>query len=240
MLVCVTAGYSAEHKSISIVTGDYLPFSGERLKDGGPLSVITTMVFKNLGYSVKISYVPWLRCEYMIQKNIAWGAFPYTKTPERLLKYNYSDPLITSKYFLYYYENPKFKNMKYEKITDLLSYKVGAVAGYFYEYDFKKYGIKGIYSLTEEISFTVLKEKRIEIFPCDENVANYIISKNYPDEKDKFEKVKGQFGTFDFGIISSKDYPDGVKIINEFNMEYRRLLANGKIKEIFKAYNISD
>jgi len=69
----------ASDKDLYLVTGDYPPFSGIQLPQGGMTTEITVKAFKEMGYQAQIDYQPWKRGFTNTRKLLYFGTFPYVK-----------------------------------------------------------------------------------------------------------------------------------------------------------------
>ena len=104
-------------------------FLSEKKKESY-LTEVLREVAREMGVTFRIDFLPWKRCELMVEKGHAWAAVPYVRTPEREEKFYFSDRLYAVAVKLFYY------GLDLEKIQfdycgpgDLKGYSVGGVIG---------------------------------------------------------------------------------------------------------------
>lgn len=87
---------SINAEPIHLVTGNnYSPFTGETLPGGGTITQVIKRVFKEMGYEVNVSYLPWKEGYEATKQQQFFATFPYNKNRERLEHFHYSEPIIT-------------------------------------------------------------------------------------------------------------------------------------------------
>lgn len=108
--VCMLMAGGAFAQKVAFSTGEWAPYSGEKLPGQGLVTEIVNAGAKKAGLVPEYSWVgdAWLRCEEAVKTGTAFATFPYSKTDERVKLYDYSDPLITGKSIIYYLNPYKF------------------------------------------------------------------------------------------------------------------------------------
>ena len=150
VLVLLSASICAEAKVV-IVTGDWPPYTSEKMEGYGFLSKIVSAAFKEAGIEIEYQFYPWLRCEKNIKEGKAYAAFPYIITDERKAIYDFSDPLGKSSFKFFYLKSNVKSDVVWEKYEDLKKYKVGGTAGYWYEKTLTDAGIKLDLAVSDEL-----------------------------------------------------------------------------------------
>jgi len=123
-LILVLSGNSlAEDTSVLFVTGEWAPYTSEKLPGYGASTELISAVCKAGGIKPEYKFNPWKRTEMMVDRGMAFAAFPYALTENRKKKYYISDPLYYgADYFIYYVNNPgTSKPVKYRHIEDMIS-----------------------------------------------------------------------------------------------------------------------
>ncbi|UDN23454.1 substrate-binding periplasmic protein [Aeromonas veronii] len=79
---------------LSLVTGDFSPYSGPGLPDGGQSTRLVTTLLREAGYDeLKVDYLPWNRGYELVRNGLASATFPYAWTRERAKLFYYSAPI---------------------------------------------------------------------------------------------------------------------------------------------------
>ncbi|WP_421252083.1 substrate-binding periplasmic protein [Aeromonas sp. 600724] len=79
---------------LSLVTGDFSPYSGAGLPDGGQSTRLVTTLLREAGYDeLKVDYLPWNRGYELVRNGLASATFPYAWTRERAKLFYYSAPI---------------------------------------------------------------------------------------------------------------------------------------------------
>ena len=86
---------------VSIATGDYPPFVGEKEYKQGVTAAIVAAVFKSQGYEFEFKFLPWKRGYIEAGDGIHIGTFPYLKNAEREAAFLYSEPLYADHFRLF-------------------------------------------------------------------------------------------------------------------------------------------
>lgn len=104
---------------IIILTGEYPPYSSQLIPGNGIAVEIVKKVCEVANLNCSLQFLPWLRCEYLVENGKAFAAFPYAYSDERKEKYFYTEPLyyLTESHFFYF-----DKKLNYQKEITLKRY----------------------------------------------------------------------------------------------------------------------
>ncbi len=79
---------------LSLVTGEFSPYSGAALPDGGQSTRLVTTLLHEAGYDeLKVDYLPWSRGYELARNGVASATYPYAWTRERAKLFYYSAPI---------------------------------------------------------------------------------------------------------------------------------------------------
>ena len=79
---------------LSLVTGEFSPYSGAALPDGGLSTRLVTTLLREAGYDeLKVEFLPWNRGYELTRNGLASATFPYAWTRERAKLFYYSAPI---------------------------------------------------------------------------------------------------------------------------------------------------
>ncbi|MBF0230103.1 MAG: transporter substrate-binding domain-containing protein [Desulfamplus sp.] len=239
VLVFLSATICSAAKVI-LVTGEWPPYTSEKMEGYGFLSEIVSAVFKEAGVEIEYQFYPWLRCEKNIKEGKAYAAFPYIITDERKAIYDFSDPLGKSSFCLFYLKSNIKTDVVWEKYEDLKKYNVGGTAGYWYEKAFADAGIKLDLASSDELGVKKLHGGRFDLLATDELVGWSLIKTLFPADIKKFAVVEKHLNNDELRLMVSKTYPDSQAITKKVNEALQRIKDKGIYSEILKKYNISE
>lgn len=218
-------------ETVTLATGEWIPFTSARLDNYGNFTEIVSIVMKEMGKEPEFRFYPWPRCYDSVVKGRIWAAFPYSYTEERAKQVIYSDALSCSKTVFFYYETDSSeKQYRFERLEDLKKYKIGGVSGYFYEASFQKAGLDVDYANKEISGLEKLKLGRVELMPLNELVGRHLIRTHFPGGADKFKTLPKPLSISPLHLIVSKVYPDSGELLKRFNAALNRCREKGLIR----------
>ncbi len=226
--------FAAEPTVIKLVTGEYSPYSSDKLYGYGLVPEIVTSCFVEMGIEPDYQFFPWKRCEYEITKGRVWAAFPYAMNKKRVKQFIFSDPVILSRTIFFFYQNEKLKQFSWNKLEDLKPYRIGGVRGYFYENRFKDAGLKTDYAPNEKLSLRKLRAGRVDIVPLNEHVGWNLINRLFPNSVANFGTLEKELTTNTLHLMISKTYPDSQELTDKFNIALKTIKDKGIYSQILK------
>ncbi len=225
----------SEVKEIILVTDNYPPFISDTKNEENIFLNIVQDVFKDTKYNVIIKYYPWPRCEYMVKQGLAFAAFPYTKTEERLKYFIFSDAVMTDE-TIKVISVKKLSGKKIITFNDLKSVKIGAVSGFFYSNFIDQNSIICDYSYNENDLMTKFFNGRFDVV-----IANLFSIKKAFNEL--AEKNKKEIYIYDinelkvfYHLMASKKYSNSEIILNEFNIKLKNYKKTAKYNNQISSY----
>jgi len=81
VIFLISAHASAD--TVTLVTGEWVPYTSEKMEGYGFITEIVSEVFKEMGAEAEYKFYPWRRCYHLVKSGKVWGAFPYSHTEER-------------------------------------------------------------------------------------------------------------------------------------------------------------
>ena len=238
IVICMTVSSPLFAQPLTIVTGEWAPFTSEKMDGYGFASEVTTAVIQQMGMEVKYEFYPWKRCEHLIQKGKAWGAIPYAKNEDRETKYAFSDGLVFSRSVFFYYKD-KLDGVDWKSYKDLKPYKLGGVLGYGTHENLEKQGLTVEFTPDVTMSFKKLKAGRIDLFSMNELVGRDLIQKLFPDEVSLFNVLPTPELEDSLFLIVDKNNAEAVQRLETFNKALKVIKENGVYQAILKKYNLT-
>ena len=152
---------------ITIATLEYSPWTGHNLKSNGFVNHVITEAFKQKGYTVKFTYLPWKR-GVIETKSGKYSALSYVYlSKDRDKEFFLSDPISEEKIVFFHLKSNPIKDWK--TLDDLKKYKFGATRGYTYTKEFwqtiESKRLKADLTDNDMQNFKKLFAGRIDIFP---------------------------------------------------------------------------
>ncbi len=227
----------ADEATITLVTGEWPPYTGEALNGGGIAVKLVKAVFAEMGRAVDIQFYPWRRCEAYVQRGKAWAAFPYAFTAERRTQYLFSDALFETGNAWFYY-GEKMNSVEYEEIADLRPYKIGVATGYWYEKWLRQAGLRIDESTDDLTALRKLQAGRIDLFPLEQRVGMWLINQHFPEHRQHFGTLKQSLHAHEHGLIVAKSYPNSRTLLREFNEALQRVKTKGIDQRILQSYAV--
>ena len=224
--------------TLTIATGELPPITSEQPEKSFLTDVFQAME-KEMGVKFVFKFLSWKRCDMYVENLKVWGAIPYIPTPEREQKFNFSEPIYKSaSKFFGYTSDGKMKNFDYTELSQLKSYKIGGVRGYWYERVFHDAGIELELARNNELNIRKLVSGRIDLVLLSETTGWYTIKTMFAREMDKFFASATPFMVKDVCLMTSKQYPDGQKLLTKFNTALEKIKRNGIFQKIADKHGI--
>lgn len=238
-LICAPVFASAQ-QTLVIATNIYPPYVHEDVKNSF-LPALFDEIGKEMGVRFTFRILPWQRCEQEVAALNAWGAIPYRKTEEREKLYDFSDPLyLQDSHFFAYKAEPSRPTLSYSELTDLRYLQIGGIQGYYYEPWFTEAGLNVDYAHSEEQNFKRLQLGRIDVFSTATTVGWHIIRSLFPTEEvAKFYTLeKPLVDGAGLHLMTSKDYPENLVLIERFNEALHIVQENGTYAQLVEKFGL--
>jgi len=227
--------FAENKKTVTLSDSPWPPYSygKEGGKPTGGIAVhYTNELFRRLNVKTDIKLYPWKRCLNQMQEGRRDGLIIALKTKERDKYMVFSDVVITERLLVWY---KKGRNIQWKKFKNLKKYSIGITAGFSYGDAFDKAANKYSFALFEASNdlnnFKNLDLGRIDIFICNESVANALFKKN-KDLVGKFEHSKKilKFIGYHMGFSKKSKYSKNIKKINNV---IKQMKKDGTMNKIF-------
>ncbi len=240
LVILIESGSCEEIKMIKFATGEYSPYVSKELAGYGMVTEIISAVVLAMGYKPEYLFYPWKRCEAAVKHGSVWASFPYGYTEDRAKQFLYSDEFMVTTDRFFYYKKQNKKKIVWDKLEDLMPYKIGGVLGYFYEKEFKQAGLTVYYSYTEKDALKLLRLGRVDLIPLDELLGWDLIAKYYPQEIENFGVLEKAYLTSGNYLIVSKKYPNSRELLKRFNEEFKKIKGSGFVEQVFQKYKLKN
>lgn len=233
-LVLITSLAPLKAETLIIATGEYPPWTSEKLEHGGVLNHAVQVALDRAGYSVKFEYMPWKRALEITRLGRAHATSFWSKNEDREKDFIHSYPIDNTGFVLFHRKDTPVPD--WENLIDLSDLRFGATRGYTYSKEFWQLQEEGKIRVAirdDDISnLEKLMEKEIDLFPLQKFTGQYL--------------ARQQFGEIGSGIIVyhskalveqtdhvlfSRAFPNAEILVGAFNKQIKQVIAEGKIEQ---------
>ena len=226
--------------TITLTSGEWLPYMSEQLAHYGPVSRIVSEAFALEGVKVRYLFRPWKRAlveaeQGDVNGSILWSVGTAGSSRERL--FYFSDVVIESKQVFFHLKRVAFD---WHSFADLEHVAIGGAAGY--EYPFESNAqIKIDRAATDDVNFHKLLAGRFTIFPADLNGGKAILKKHFaPQEVERITYHPQAFDATRYHLILSRKAKQNAHYLYLFNRGLARLRASGKYAQYIEEMERGD
>jgi polar amino acid transport system substrate-binding protein len=225
--------------TLSIVTGNnYPPFSDENLPEGGLSSLIVKRVLEEVGYDVKLSFMPWKRGYESAKNGVHVATFPYVKRPDRELHFNYSLPINTITQLVFVRAD---SDIHMDKVEQLAGLTTCVPRGYAITESVSKLADDGVIKMLSAPDaaqcYLMLRFGRIDFVTFNQYVGWSAAESAAGDEARMiFRALETPLETEGLHLIFSKGLEDGEALLSRFDQALQKLRDNGFITRLESTY----
>lgn len=115
-------------RPVAVLSGEWEPFVGADLPDGGPVAAIMADILQQAGFSAHLAFASWGAVDQRTAEGSVFGGFPLVASADRLERMLASDPLLSFDYVLFARAGSGLPASG----GDLAALRVGGIAGYDY------------------------------------------------------------------------------------------------------------
>lgn len=197
---------------------------------------IAERIVHRLGHQIKIQLLPFKRALYMIETGTADAIIGPYKSKQREKYITYSQLAFYEDALVFYLK--KDNHFQWDgQFSSLVGKDIGLTRGWSYGTQFDQF--KGQLNTFEVNSVTANFKKlllgRIELFACHPRAASKVINQLDIAEQIKMASPPIMINRGYFGF-SKKRNLDG--FINQFNSEFKKMIANNEMLQLNKQYNL--
>ena len=232
------SGHSFAGETITILNGEWAPYTSEKLKHFGVSSHIVTEAFALSGIKVNYDFYPWARIGKMVEYGKKGGiTLIYTKTPEREKYAVYSDPILVAKSVFFHLKRTPFD---WETIDDLKGVTMGGTLSYNYGPEIhaaeKNEAITIQWVSTDFQNIKKLLAERIDIFPIALDVGYALLNAEFSREEAQLITYHPKpYIVQKFHVMISVKNNAHKRLIRLFNKGLRSLKDSGTFDRYYEA-----
>jgi polar amino acid transport system substrate-binding protein len=226
---CMTAW--AAPLELVVATNEYPPYVSADPRQSF-IGELFDRIGKDMGVKFTFRFMPWKRCLVLLDARDVWAVVPFVATPERQQRYLLSDTLYARRAKFFYYDQPgRSWPGAYHDLAELRPFRIGGVAGYWYEDLFKAGGIVLDLANNDQTNFRKLQAARFELAIADENVGNYIIRTEFAREAGRFHSLDTPYYRSENVMLVNRE-PANAALLARFNRALDNLRRSGAYDDI--------
>ncbi|WDE01519.1 substrate-binding periplasmic protein [Thalassomonas actiniarum] len=232
LLVSLTV-YGQSPLQIKLVSGDYPPFTGEFLPDGGLVTRLVQVTFAQAfdGAQIKVSFEPWARGLANTENQKYQATFPYFRNEQRAAAFYFSDPVIFIENVFYHNQAAEAKSYDKKTICLPLGYAKGSLDKLIQTHDMTL-----IRPASMLQCFKMLAKARVDFLACSKRVGQFFTG-HYPQFQGlKFSPSGSAMALVPLYAIFPKK--SGLAIVTRFNLALQQLKRSGSYQEILDSYRV--
>ena len=215
-------------QTVNLTSGEFPPFVGSNLENGGLATEIVSRIFNELGDQAIISFRPWKRGYSETLSGKYSATFPYSKNKEREKTFFYSNPIYELEEHFF---TMKSANINYTKTYDLTDLRICKPLGYNL-FGLKKLSEDNVISLASPKSmghcFKMLATKRVDMVLTNEATGWEYVEKLF-DNPNQFSMAEKSYIKIGHYFITPKNNQQAEAMIREFNKVLETLKISGEI-----------
>ncbi len=232
-LWCVTASAL----ELVIATDEYPPY----ISADPQQSFITELygqIGKQMGVTFRFRFLPWKRCLAELDARQVWAVVPFVPTPERTRRYLLSSTLYTRKAKFFYHDNGGREWLPgYKDLSELSQFRIGGVAGYWYEGMFREAGIALDMAVNDLSNFRKLQANRFELAIVDENVGNYLARTHFAAQAERFHSLDSPYYLSENVMLVNRS-ADNLALVQRFNRALLQVHRSGAYDQIVSRHKL--
>lgn len=223
-------------KTISLAVAEWPPYVSTNLKDYGFTSEIVTEAFARVGYTVKMSFMPWKRALHKVAEGVYEVTYPAYYSAERAQLYAMSKSFFEAPMGFY---KRKEMSISYQTLQDLQAYTIGIVRAYVNtpEFDAAIYLKKDIAD-DDEQNLRKLLKGRVDLIVIDKYTAQYILDTRMPEEKALLEFLEPPLAMKSFHLLVSRNIKNSERTLHDFHRGLQEMVADGTMSRILQKHNL--
>lgn len=235
LLMCCCVATAVSAREVVLISAEWPPFVSASQHDGGVVSKMVRSVLQRAGYRVQLRLESWPRAEALVREGKAFATFPYIATEQRRQHFDFSQPLLSTSGYFFYYRPALNKIPDYRQLRDLQPYRIGTARGYWYDKLFAEAGLRVMYTDNEEAVIRQLRLGRVDLAPLTLEQGWYLISRLYPEDKRRFATLPQPLNNDSpLCLMVSRRYPYAATILQDFDKALLQMRASGELDALYR------
>ncbi|WP_051484356.1 substrate-binding periplasmic protein [Shewanella waksmanii] len=237
LLLFIAVPWSVQGTALKTVSNDYAPFYSQNMHLNGVVYQLATEALTQSGYQTSHQFYPFVRAAALTQNGLADGIIGLWYRQEREQWASYSEPLLSVNIVLL---KRKDRNISYQQLQELSSYRIGIGRGYANPEVFKQAKLKTEAGSSDEENLKKLFLGRVDLVLISEDVAHHFVALGPIEYRQAFEVVGKPLSVelFHFGV--SKHRQDHLQIVEQFNLALNNMKSSGRVGDILRLHGFEE
>ena len=232
LFVFASTGQSAVY---SLATGEFPPFTGEKLNSQGLATKIIEHTLQKMGHQARIDFLPWKRGYKQTLAGKYFGTFAYSKNKERQIEWHYSAALYQLKEVFF---SQKKQAFSFETENDLKGLVVCKPIGYNL-FGLKKLIASELVSIQRPLDmkqcFAMLKKGRVDLVMTNMAAGLKVLDDAGQDRK-LFNVSDKAFVDIGHHLIVPRVRQGGKEFIKVFDQSLKEIREAGLIDKYIREF----
>ncbi|WP_157960351.1 substrate-binding periplasmic protein [Marinimicrobium alkaliphilum] len=236
------AGSFAYSDTVTIATGEFPPWTGADLPNGGYVNHLVEAAFNAVDIEVEFVYMPWARAfRETVQGNFHATTYWYD-SPERRELMHYSEPLVINR--TVFFQRQSAEPIEWEHMDDLAGLRVAATIGYTYTPDFhyaiNSRNMAGTLVSSELQGMSMLASGRVDLFASDQ-LTGLHLADNLDIDRNELRIVEPPLIEVEGYMLAPRTREDSASLMVAFHQGLKRLRHSGALDVILgDMYDVYD
>ncbi len=237
LLTCFIACSTQAKSSAEVIrfaVGEYPPELTEQREDFGLLADFVTKACRLVNLEPKYDFFNWNKAKYAVEIGKYVASFPWRKTPEREAQFTFSKVPVSQGGNIAFYLDESLKLPTWKQYTNLNSFSLIGVKGYWYEKEFEAMGSKAFLARDAQHAWQLLQIGRVQILADTYLAGKYDAERYLPAEKFKQLRFKpSSIPPIPAFIMFSKKHPQSSEMLKRLDEALSKLHENGTFDELY-------
>lgn len=232
-LVTCNVSWAEDTATIRIGSGEWAPFMGRQLDQGGPANHVVEELFKALGVRTEFIFQPWPNNYHMAKENKVDVISCSWKTAERETFLLYGEPLLSGRVV---FVKRKGDPWTFKGMASLNGKKVATLPAYGYGDQFMQASNFSREETTDLASaLQKLAAGQVDLAIDDELVVHHYLSRVTPGLAGKLEIDTRPVLKFPCYLVVSKSAPNARDLLDKISGQLRKMKADGSYNNILRS-----
>lgn len=217
-------------ETISIATGEYIPWASQKGPHNGFIGHIITEAFRRQGIDVTFEYYLWARSYEQARQGLHNAASYWICSEERQRDFFCSDPVAEEDIVFFHQKTTPLDD--WNSLDDLRLYSIGATIGYTYTKEFWAAAESGMLRVStvpeDEQNFNMLALNRIDLCLMGPVAGLTLLRQKFPKAiRESITYNPKPLATTRLSLLFPKVHKDSVRLMLMFNEGLKQIRAEG-------------
>jgi len=233
LALSLAPGRPATASDLIIGTGEWVPYYGEALENGGLGASLTRAVFERMGHSTQHQFVPWKRVwSHLDTGKVIAGDCAWDSPARRSISHFADEPLMQNDLVVL---RRRDAGWQFEKLEDLNEKRVATVLGYNYGNRLARNpAIQQAVSPNLNSSIRQVHARRVDFLIEAREVLDYLLAGEFRDLRDELTIDPTPFETR-YCYLAFRKTDEGKRFAEQFSKTLRAMKADGSYDAIMSS-----